>query len=135
MDRETLSLYRRFRKSSPFMLVGHMARQALDAAKTLKRFRELESAGLVKLEVEPDYDFDWSDLDEECRKQYGDDGAWTTLTYWRASEVDEWQLADCCSGHVGYDNPASPFENCYVIDEMREAIRQYENATLGSLPI
>jgi hypothetical protein len=135
MEKETARLYRQFRKSSPFMLVGHMARQALDAAKILKRFRELESKNLVKLEVTPDEDFDWSDLDDECREQYGDDGAWQTATYWRASETDDWQIADCCCGHVGYDDPGSPFENCHVIDEMREAIRQYENATLGSLSL
>lgn len=47
-------LYRLFRLHPPFMLVGDNARQALNAARTLDRWKDLENAGLVRIHSEDD---------------------------------------------------------------------------------
>lgn len=61
MNKELVSLYQKFRQHSPFMLVGHNARLALHAAKTLIRFRQLEADGVVRMRCEPETE-NWFDL-------------------------------------------------------------------------
>jgi hypothetical protein len=131
--------YAAFRKS------GATADQAKRYAKTLARWRELEDLGVVRLRVEPDDDADLSFLDldhyqdtregraaaKHVRDLYERDGAWGTISEYRTDPTDDdaWEQADSCWGHIGYKDPASPFENWYVCDEMAEAIEQYEAAT------
>ncbi len=136
-----VSLYLKFREHSPFMLVGENAALALRAARTLSRWEDLESKGFVKLETTPDEDCqkDW-DCPSHCTKDhpcdacraYERDGAWETISYYRTDPEGEWEVADSCGGHVGYRDPSSPFENCYVIDEMNAAIDAYTDMARAS---
>lgn len=120
MNATVARYYRRFRRSYPFMLVGHNAQQALSAAKTLARFERLESMGLVRLDTRSDDSHNWDD--EEERKRYGDDGAWGVIGQWRMGEDDQWHHADSIWGCVGYNDVTSPYENGYVIDIMGQTI-------------
>jgi hypothetical protein len=132
MTPELLRLYRRFRTDPPFMLYGSNAAQALSAAKTLLQFQELEEAGLVKIDYEPDQDpdasyiDDWPHLSERTRQRLKDeyyDTCVGVITYARTTEDDEWEDVDSIWGCAGYKDPTSPFENCYVIDLMDTAIK------------
>lgn len=136
---ELLSLYRRCRRDKPFMLVGRDAECSLSAAKTILAFRELESRGLVRMRAEPEQEnyFDVFGEPESYTNAQGHevsadkaredliatldrDGCWWTVSEW--FDGDEWQHADSCGMHAGYKNPLDPFENCYVIQEMRAAV-------------
>lgn len=144
MNAELLRLYHQCRQRKPFMLVGRDAACSLSAAKTILRFRELESRGLVRMRAEPEQEnyFDVFGDPEAYTNAQGHkvsgeqakadliaaldrDGVWWTCSEWFDGE--EWNHADSCGMHAGYSNPLDPFENCYVIDEMAEAIRQWEN--------
>ena len=128
MNTELKNLYLKFLKHSPFMLVGHKARLALDAAKTLIRFRELEADGLVRMRCEPETEnyFDVYGREDSAKHQKKTEDIIERLgCWWTVSEFfngEEWEHADSCGMHTGYNDPLSPFENCYVIDEMRAAI-------------
>lgn len=50
------------------------------------------------------------------------DGLWYVESEWRADASDEWQQADGIGMNMGYSNPLSPLENCYVPDLMRAAV-------------
>lgn len=131
----TASLYRDFRRHSPFMLVGHNAEQAIKAARILSRWRELEAAGLVKIEAEPDSDPDpsfydtWEHLSERSRRElkraYCEDCSVVTTSY-RCNDCGEWKDVDSICGCSGYDDPCSPFENAYVIGLMETAIARVD---------
>ena len=144
MNSKLLSLYHLCRQRKPFMLVGCDAACSLSAAKTILRFRELESRGLVRMRAEPEQEnyFDVFGDPEAYTNAQGHevsaeqakadliatldrDGVWWTCSEW--FDGQEWHHADSCRMHTGYKNPLDPFENCYVIDEMAEAIRQWEN--------
>lgn len=66
--------------------------------------------------------------EEQARKDMVEilnrDGVWRTVSEWFDGE--EWQQADSCGMHAGYENPLDPFENCYVIDEMQSALDALE---------
>lgn len=132
ITKELTDLYAKFRVHSPFMLLGHNAEQALAAARTLLRFQELEDQGLVRMRCEPEEEnyFDVYGREENERDHKRIEEAIEQLgCWWTASEYfdgHEWQVADSCGMHTGYKNPLSPFENCYVIDEMESAILQAE---------
>jgi len=127
----TATLYREFRKSSPFMLVGSNAAQSLEAAKTLAQFRKLEAAGLVKIEATPDESPDpsfydtWEHLSDRSRDKlkakYWDD-CWVVSTYYRCKKCHVWRAADTICGCSGYRDVCSPFDNGYVIELMRSAV-------------
>lgn len=141
---ELRAMYLQCRKHKPFMLVGQDAKCSLESAKTILRFRELESDGLVRLRAEPEEEsyFDvYGDIEldhaernghpisrEQARKDLIEtlerDGVWWTVAEW--FDGDEWQQADSCGMHTGYKNPLDPFENCYVIQEMQSAIDALE---------
>jgi hypothetical protein len=133
MTKEIERLYRRFRKDSPFMLVGKNAQLALDSAKTLLAFQELESAGLARIISESDESPDasfydtWEHLSErskeELKQKYYDDCVGVIGQY-RQSEDDEWEDLDSIWGCSGYTDPCSPFENCYVIDIMDATVER-----------
>lgn len=150
------ALYRRFRADSPFMLVGENARLALDAARTLDRWEDLENAGYVQIIADNDQDAenDWDcpthctrknkardrEYDAPCSacRAWERDGAYYVQTQYRTdagdtSDGDEWETADGIGGCVGYKNACSPFENCYVIEMMRAAIDAYDAAVLAGL--
>lgn len=135
---ELLQTYQEFRRASPFMLVGRHAEMALHAARTLIRFRQLEATGHVRLRVEPEEEsyFDAMGVPDDEReaqrmeKILNDSGCWFTCTEFRLDvDKDEWEHADSCGMHVGYADPGDPFENCYVIGEMSEALDKLD-ATL-----
>lgn len=134
-----LRLYRECRIRKPFMLVGHDARCSLNAARTILRFRELESAGRVRMRAEPEAESYFSvygepegyvnaqghEVSAETEREemcaiLDRDGVWCSISEWFDGE--DWQLADSCGMHTGYKNPLDPFENCYVVQEMQEAI-------------
>jgi len=132
MTPELLRLYRRFRADPPFMLVGRNAELAIRAARTLIEFQELADAGLVKIDYEPDQDPDpsfydtWEHLSERTRnrlkEEYCED-CFGVITYARTTEDEDFEDVDSIWGCAGYKDPASPFENCYVIDLMKTAIK------------
>lgn len=126
LTKEVKDLYSKFRKNPPFMRVGHNAADALNAARTIARFRELEADGKVRLRVEFDDDCDVSWMDEKQREDW-DGEAYGTITEYLCESCGSWNHADSVWGHIGYRDVSSPFENCYVVDEMAEAISQYEN--------
>lgn len=120
--------YLQFRTRKPFMLVGHDAECSLGSAKTLLAFRELESRGLVRMRAEPEQEnyFDvFGDDGTPAQRKRTEEiieqlGCWWTVSEW--FDGDEWRHADSCGMHTGYKNPLDPFENCYVIQEMRAAV-------------
>jgi hypothetical protein len=131
------------------MLYGENAQQALAAAKTLIRFRELEDEGLVRIKAEPEEESyfgvygkpdGYTDINgkrvtaEEERKRICElidrDGCWWVVTEYKANTCenhthDAWEHADSV-GMCIYDDPTSPFENCYVIGMMDAAIEKAE---------
>lgn len=147
MTKELERMYRRFRADPASMLVGRNAEMALRYARIMLAWEELESKGVVRLRVESDDDYRRHEYDSgkctddhpcaECQALDKGDGAWGTIAEYRIDPDDDdaWETADSCWGHVGYDDPASPFENCYVIDEMAEAIDAYRIAVTASLGI
>jgi len=124
------------------MLVGHNAELALESAKILDRWEQMEADGLVKIEAVYDDDPDpsfydtWEHLSERSKEQlkqrYCED-CYIVQTYYRADAEFDWQWADSIGGCSGYNDPTSPFENCYVIDLMESAINQLEKDTLPGL--
>ena len=128
MKAELVKLYRRFRKENSMVHVGRDAECALRCAKTLVRFRQLEADGLVRMRMEEEqenyFDVYGREDNPKHQKQMEDIierlGCWRTVAEWFDGE--EWQEADSCGMHTGYQNPLSPFENCYIIQEMRSAL-------------
>lgn len=134
MDSKTERLYRRFRESHPVMLVGHNARLALNLARTVLRWKELEDAGLVKLEAKPDEDYDWLGEEPEMVEKYGSDGAWGTVGSYRLDESDPWIEEDSVWGSIGYRNVLDPHENPYIGEIMSATIAALDSATFGQIP-
>lgn len=123
--------YREFRQHSPFMLVGENAKLSLEAARTYETWLELEANELVKIEAHPDYDPDpsfydnWPHLSERSKQELKDRycaDCWVVAVYVRCRSCNQWRCVDSIGGNSGYDDPCSPFENCYVIDMMQTAI-------------
>lgn len=133
MKKELLKMYRKCRAAKPFMLVGRDAECSLNSARTILRFRELEADGLVRMRCEPEtenyFDVYGAEENPKYQKQMEEAierfGLWWTCSEWWDGE--EWRIADSCGMHTGYQNPLDPFENCYVIGEMKEAIDALEN--------
>lgn len=130
-------LYRQFRK------VGYRADEAIQSARTVAEFRAPgvewdhdsdpdrfsdfapgDDLGRVRIIAEPDDDYDWGelkdDVPEPVYERCARDGAWGTVAQiWNGSE---WEDVDSVWGHVGYDDPLDPVENCYVVDLMSAAL-------------
>lgn len=137
------SIYKRFRKDSPFMLVGENAKLALESAKALALWNRLESAGLVRIEVEPEPEPDasfydtWEHLSprtrEKLRGEYYNN-CWLVETSYKLPGAG-WRHADLIGNCAGYEDPSSPFENPYVIDLMNSAIEQLRNELKSRCPV
>lgn len=125
--------YRKFRRSGMGGIVGQDASMCLRSARILDRWQDLENAGLVRIRTEfdtnPDPSFydTWPHLSERTREalkeEYCND-CYGVIAEFRADRSDEWEQADSVWGCAGYNDPSSPFENCYVIDLMRAALKQ-----------
>jgi hypothetical protein len=120
------------------MLVGQDAQSSLHAAKTVLRFRELEAQGKVRIVAEPEQEnyFDvYGKPDDEKEYQNLCDtiermGCWyvhvDVFDGCPVCDRGSWETADSI-GMCVYDNPCSPYENCYVIDLMAEAIKRVDD--------
>lgn len=130
MDPATLANYHKFREA------GARPVHALSAARTVARFRELEDAGVVRLRLEPEFEnyFDvFGEPDDPSEKAILCDaiergGLWYTASDYLDPSTGEWENADGCGMHLGYNDALDPFENWYVADEMAEAISKLEAA-------
>ncbi len=135
INKDLLKTYKQFRTHSPFMLVGRNAELALNSAKTLLKFRELEAAGKVRMcaDVEEENYFDvYGEPETTKQKEAICESIESNGIYYVYSQVDN--ACDCCGrddwetadgvGMCVYSNPVDPFENGYVIDMMRAAIEK-----------
>ncbi len=119
---------------------------ALRNAKTLARFEELEAEGRVKIVADPECENYWSIYGEpegyvngygrrvspeEERKEIEEwierFGCWFVVALYLDPFTGEWEHADSI-GMCIYDDPTDPYENCYVPDLQRSAIRELEKA-------
>lgn len=116
------SFYRRFRRT------GHSASYALSAARTLAAFTDLETES-VRIRMEPERENYFDVFGRKCistaedvriEKQIERLGCWWIVAEYCDAD-GEWQHADSI-GMCIYENPLSPFENCYVIDLMASAL-------------
>ena len=114
------------------MLVGRCAEMCLRDARTIAQFRDMEWQGLVRINSTPEqenyFDVYGRDDNEGDQKRMEETvrrlGCVCVLTEYK-DESGEWQLADSI-GMCVYENPESPFENCYVSQLMESAIKQAE---------
>lgn len=132
MTKELMKLYAKCRASKPFMLVGSDAKCSLQTARTILAFRQAEADGLVRMRMEPENEnyFDVYGCEDDPKHQKEMEDIIERLgCWWTCSEFfdgDEWQEADSCGMHTGYRDPLDPFQNCYVVDEMRAALDALE---------
>ena len=131
MNRQLAREYRRFRKAGIGGVVGRDAANCLQAARTVLLWERLEAAGLVRLSVEADESYDWS---EEERERYGSDGAWGVVGGYRTLDGDGWEHGDSVWGFVGYARVDSPTENPYVVDIMAQTIDALRTALRSRCP-
>jgi hypothetical protein len=132
MDKRLLRMYRKVREASPVMLVGSNATCCLGIARTILQWETLEAAGFVRIVVEDDQEPDFSYLDtwehvsertkEQLREEWADNTVVVQCEY-RLNESDRWTVGDSIGGCTGYDDPESPFDNCYVSDLMAGTIK------------
>ena len=134
-----------------FRSAGYQAHVALSSAKSCVEFMELGN-GKVRIIAEPEFEnyFDalgepegYTDIHgkhhsaEEERKTIEQsierNGIYCIVAKYRDEETGKWESADSV-GMCIYDNPLSPFENCYVADLMRSAVEAYQ-ATAESFAI
>lgn len=133
MDTNLKRNYFRFRHQGG--IVGKDAEQALRNARTLERWNELEEQGRVRLRAEPEeegyFDTYGEPYNAKERQAIIDqiemNGCFRVISEYKESceacGHDEWCHADSI-GMCIYNDPLSPFENCYVIDLMASAIEQ-----------
>jgi hypothetical protein len=127
---------------------GHNAKDALYIAKTVNRWQQFESDGLVRLRAEPEQEsyisvYGKPDAyvthqgkrvsEEQAYKELCEllerDGCWYCLSeYW---DGEQWQHADSVGMNTGYNNPLDPKQNCYVPDLMQAAMDAVENLAIA----
>lgn len=132
ITKEIKRIYARLRANPVAMLVGRQAEMCLRDARAIAEFETLASAGLVRITSEDecenyfdvygreDNERDQKRMEETIRRM----GCVRVVSEW--FDGSEWQMADSI-GMCVYDRPESPFENCYVVELMREAITAAEN--------
>lgn len=138
MNRQLQRLYRRVRKAGVACIVGENAAISLNIARTILQFEALESAGLVEITLRDDPDPDlsyvdtWEHMSERSREEYKERtyhmGIYGVIGRYRPDPDHDWHVADSIWGCVGYENAASPFENCYVPDIMAQTITALRTA-------
>lgn len=101
MNSEVRKEYFRLRSMGRGGIVGESAKWALADARTIVEVNRLEAEGLVRLTAEGELE------------SYSDCGTW--------------RLSDSI-GMCIYSDPTSPYENDYVPDLMRSAIKALANA-------
>lgn len=125
-------LYRRFR------LRGESAALALNSAKIVARFSELESLGLVRL-LTVDESEGYFDVygrmcvstkeDKQIERLIERDGCVCCISEYLDGQACDgsphWEHADSI-GMCIYRTPLSPIENCYITELMDGAIEQAE---------
>ena len=138
MRQDIRIMYRRVRHNGGAGIVGQDATGSLRIARTIVQFDALESAGLVRIECRPDdspdlsYIDTWEHMSErELKERLWDQGIVGAIGQYRVDEHSGWQTADSIWGCAGYENPPSPFENCYVPDIMRQTIDALTHALRG----
>lgn len=132
--------YRKARTHKPFMISGQDAAASLDAARTILRFRELESLGLVRIRAEHEQGsyFDvYGEPDTQREREAVIDAidrnglSWVTTEVRRTCERcedEQWEHADS-AGMCIYADPCDPYDNPYVVDLMRAAIDKVDELT------
>ena len=113
------------------MLVGRDAEMSLRSARIIARFKDLESRGVVRISSEEEQESYFSVYGEPDTEKERNSildtierlGCVYVLTEWFDGE--EWNHADSI-GMCIYEDPESPFENCYVADLMSSAIEQID---------
>jgi hypothetical protein len=132
IDPRVVTEYRRIQASGgpSAYFPENRAASALEQARIVVRFRELEDMGLCRLRAEPDEDYRWNEFDPKESERFGDDGAWGSIVEVRTDpdDDDSWEEVDSCWGHVGYRDVLDPTENPYIVDHMRAAVDWLENA-------
>ncbi len=115
---------------------GWTAADALRAARIHDRWTDLENAGLVKLDMDPEIDcYDDSYIDtwglspgraarekREIHERINREGHWIVVVYARATDEDEWSPVDSCGGFIGTDHEDSGYD----VDLMRAAIDAHD---------
>jgi uncharacterized protein YbbK (DUF523 family) len=101
---------------------GWAAKPAWIAALVRERWDEAEHAGLVRLRVEPDMDYELVDDDERYRRlqaaRVEREGAWGIIAEARCPSCGAWHAVDSCWGFVGEDWQWSGYDT----DLMRAAL-------------
>lgn len=120
----------RFKEYGAYATPPGRAMCALQNARTLSVFRELEDQGLVRIkaqEEEENYFDVYGEPDDERERErmvkiLDRDGCWYVYSEYFSPETETWKHADGVGMCTGYSDPTDPFENCYVIGMMQEAI-------------
>jgi len=134
MNKQTSKVYQQFRSA------GFTAKDSLSNAKTLIDFQQAESAGLVRIIAEPEQESYFAVFGEpegyegrngkrvsaeqerkELEAQLDDLGCWCVQAEVKDAQ-GEWQQVESVGMCSGYQDPCSPFENCYAIGFMRVAL-------------
>lgn len=131
MNKQFRSDFRRFLEDGPYCTPPGRAACALQSARTLQKWREMEAAGRVRIQVEPEKEnyfdiFGHSSEDRFVRKTIEQWGVhWVSTEYLDPS--GEWKHADSI-GMCIYQDPADPFQNSYVPGLMEYAIEAHDQA-------
>lgn len=129
MNKTIQADWRHFLATSGYCSPPGRAACALQSARTLAQWRELENGGLVRLKAEPEQEnyFDVYGEPETAKErkaieqQLDRDGCWIVIAEY--FDGTHWQQADSIGMCSGYSNPTDPFQNDYVTDLMRSAIK------------
>ena len=121
--------YKKFRAAGMGGIVGEDAKNCLHAARILMQWEDGEDDEKVRLRICPEGENYFSVYGEENISKKEDDNIRKQIDLWGCvsiiseyrDENDRWHIADSI-GMCIYKNPASPFENCYIIDLMESAL-------------
>ena len=129
--------FHRFLEAGAYCTPPGRAACALEHARTLVRFREMEEEGLVRLRQEEEQEsyFDVYGTPDSKREEEGitsqieREGCWIIISEYLDEATDTWQWADSI-GMCIYPNPLDPFQNEYLPGLMRAACEQAARAQL-----
>ena len=129
--------FHRFLEVGAYCVPPGRAACALENARILARFREMEEEGLVRLRQEEEQEsyFDVYGTPDSKREREGiagqieRDGCWFVVSEYLDEATDTWQCADSI-GMCIYSRPLDPFQNGYVPELMRAACEQADRVQL-----